>query len=111
MTAFLGVILAKRYTNPSADVISVLAGLDEVDNVFLDFANSVERVIRAGKSCKYRVSMNRGTIFTVCSRSPHKSYRCRSFFDIRSISDESCDLLYPSRSFPCFDEGNITIFS
>ncbi|KAL8964788.1 MAG: hypothetical protein Q9197_006804, partial [Variospora fuerteventurae] len=41
-------VLAKRYTNPSSEIITLLAGLDEVDDIFLDFANAVENVIRTG---------------------------------------------------------------
>ena len=52
MTVFLAGILAKKYTNPSADIITVLAGLDEVDAVFSDFANAIETTIRVGRSCK-----------------------------------------------------------
>ncbi|KAL8793571.1 MAG: hypothetical protein Q9195_003834 [Heterodermia aff. obscurata] len=47
-------VLAKRYTNPSADIISVLAGLDEVDAVFLDFANALEGILRQGRSFEVR---------------------------------------------------------
>lgn len=50
LTVFLDIVLAKRYTNPSSEIITVLAGLDEVDDVFLDFANAVEVVIRTGRS-------------------------------------------------------------
>ncbi|KAL9576003.1 MAG: hypothetical protein Q9212_007477, partial [Teloschistes hypoglaucus] len=50
LTVFLGVVLAKRYTNPSSEIITVLAGLDEVDVVFLDFANGVENIVRSGGS-------------------------------------------------------------
>lgn len=42
--------MTKRYTNPSADIISVVAGLDEVDSVFSDFANAIEISIRTSKS-------------------------------------------------------------
>ncbi|KAI4136415.1 MAG: hypothetical protein L6R39_007797 [Caloplaca ligustica] len=48
LTVFLDVVLAKRYTNPNSDIITVLAGLDEVDDVFLDFAHAIENVIRNG---------------------------------------------------------------
>ncbi|KAI4135251.1 MAG: hypothetical protein LQ341_005904, partial [Variospora aurantia] len=48
LTVFLDTVLAKRYTNPSSEIITVLAGLDEVDGIFLDFANAVENVIRTG---------------------------------------------------------------
>lgn len=52
MTVFLGVILTKRYTNPSSDIITVLAGLDDVDAVFFDFANAIESIVRNGSSRK-----------------------------------------------------------
>ena len=50
LTVFLGVVLAKRYTNPSSEIITVLAGLDDVDDVFLEFANAIETLIRADQS-------------------------------------------------------------
>ena len=50
LTVFLGVVLAKRYSTPSADIITVLAGLDEVDFVFNDFANAIESLIRSGRT-------------------------------------------------------------
>ncbi|KAL8980932.1 MAG: hypothetical protein Q9177_005735, partial [Variospora cf. flavescens] len=43
---FLNTVLAKRYTNPSSEIITVLAGLDEVDDIFLDFANAIENYIQ-----------------------------------------------------------------
>ena len=52
LTVFLGVILTKRYTNPSADIITALSGLDEVDAVFFEFANAIEGIIRTGGSRK-----------------------------------------------------------
>ena len=54
LTVFLGVVLAKRYTNPSSDTITVIAGLDEVDAVFSDFANAIEHCIRTGRSAEIR---------------------------------------------------------
>ncbi|MCJ1444589.1 MAG: hypothetical protein MMC23_005091 [Stictis urceolatum] len=54
LTVFLAGILAKKYTNPSADIITVLAGLDEVDAVFSDFANAIETTIRVGRSLDVR---------------------------------------------------------
>ncbi|MCJ1421012.1 hypothetical protein MMC32_007374 [Xylographa parallela] len=50
LTVFLAGVLSKRYTNPSSDIITVLAGLDEVDAVFSDFANAIETTIRAGRT-------------------------------------------------------------
>ncbi|MCJ1381536.1 hypothetical protein MMC17_004647 [Xylographa soralifera] len=54
LTVFLAGVLSKRYTNPSSDIITVLAGLDEVDAVFSDFANAIETIIRTGRTKRVR---------------------------------------------------------
>lgn len=43
-------MLAKKYMNPSSDIINVLAGLDHVDTVFSDFAGALDGIIRNGRS-------------------------------------------------------------
>lgn len=47
---FLAAVLSKKYTNPSSDIITVLAGLDHIDAVFTDFVGSLDSIIRNGKS-------------------------------------------------------------
>lgn len=42
-------MLAKKYTNPSSDIIELLAGLDHIDNVFAEFVNALESLIRNGR--------------------------------------------------------------
>lgn len=59
LTVFLGIVLAKRYTNPSSEIITLLAGLDEVDPVFLNFANAIENVIRSGESGTFLVQSSK----------------------------------------------------
>ncbi|KAI9681358.1 MAG: hypothetical protein M1817_002641 [Caeruleum heppii] len=54
LTAFLGEVLAKRYTNPSSDAINVIAGLEDVDAVFTDFVNSLDGIIRNGRTLDVR---------------------------------------------------------
>lgn len=54
LTVFLGITLAKKYTNPSSDTITVIAGLDQVDSVFSDFANAIEYCVRTGRSLAIR---------------------------------------------------------
>ena len=39
-------------------MIIVLAGLDEVDSVFADFANAIETLIRTGRSSKLVLGNN-----------------------------------------------------
>ncbi|KAJ5942504.1 hypothetical protein N7516_002672 [Penicillium verrucosum] len=55
LTVFLTSILSKKYTNPSSDVITVLAGLDEVDHVISDFVAVLDRTIRNGSSFDVRL--------------------------------------------------------
>jgi len=51
LTVFLGAVLVKRFTSPSSDIITVLAGLGQVDTVFFDFASMIEHTLRTGRSC------------------------------------------------------------
>jgi len=51
-------ILSKKYTNPSSDVITVLAGLDEVDRVISDFVAVLDGTIRSGSSSKCQFQQN-----------------------------------------------------
>jgi hypothetical protein len=46
LTVFLTSILSKKYTNPSSDVITVLAGLDEVDHVISEFVAVLDGIVR-----------------------------------------------------------------
>ena len=46
-------ILSKKYTNPSSDVITVLAGLDEVDRVISDFVAVLDGIVRNGASREF----------------------------------------------------------
>ncbi|KAJ5589820.1 hypothetical protein N7450_003792 [Penicillium hetheringtonii] len=54
LSIFLTSILSKKYTNPSSDVITVLAGLDEVDRVISDFVAVLDGTIRSGSSIEVR---------------------------------------------------------
>src|SRR6201994_2318128 len=51
LTIFLGSVLSKKYTNPSSDIITVLAGLHDADVVFSDLIGTIDNVIRNGRSC------------------------------------------------------------
>lgn len=50
LTAFLGGVLAKKYPNPSSDVIAILAGLDQVDRVVSDLVSGIDDLARNGSS-------------------------------------------------------------
>ncbi|KAI1004778.1 hypothetical protein K3495_g3439 [Podosphaera aphanis] len=53
-TAFLAAVLAKKFTNPSSDIINVLAGFDQVDAVMTDFVAALETIIKAGRTLDLR---------------------------------------------------------
>ncbi|KAL1849199.1 hypothetical protein Plec18167_009591 [Paecilomyces lecythidis] len=55
LTTFLGSVLSKKYTNPSSDVITVLAGLDQVDQVMTEFVAVLDTTIRSGSSFDLRL--------------------------------------------------------
>ncbi|KAK4167486.1 hypothetical protein QBC43DRAFT_311959 [Cladorrhinum sp. PSN259] len=49
LSTFMIAVLAKKYTNPSSDIIEVLAGLDHVDTVLTEFVAVLEQYIRNGR--------------------------------------------------------------
>ncbi|KAI4719608.1 DUF1741-domain-containing protein [Aureobasidium sp. EXF-10727] len=52
LTVFLTKVFSKRYTNPSSDIIEVLAGLDNVDTVFNDLVMVLDTTISSGKTVR-----------------------------------------------------------
>ncbi|RMZ81155.1 hypothetical protein DV737_g2694, partial [Chaetothyriales sp. CBS 132003] len=54
LTAFLSAVFSKRYTNPSTDVIEVLAGLDSIDKLVSDLVNGLEAIIRQSSNLEFR---------------------------------------------------------
>ncbi|KAB8072889.1 DUF1741-domain-containing protein [Aspergillus leporis] len=55
LAVFLACLLKKKYTNPSSDVITVLAGLDNVDQVISHFVAVLDGIIRNGSSFDLRI--------------------------------------------------------
>ncbi|OAL51156.1 DUF1741-domain-containing protein [Pyrenochaeta sp. DS3sAY3a] len=62
LTAFLDAALTKKYTNPSSDIISVLAGLHDADAVMTDFIATLDTVIRNGRNIPLRLKAVRATL-------------------------------------------------
>ncbi|KAL4909058.1 hypothetical protein BDW74DRAFT_145892 [Aspergillus multicolor] len=62
LTVFLACILKKKYTNPSSDVITVLAGLDRVDQVISNFVAVLDSIIRSGSNNDIRFKAIRTAI-------------------------------------------------
>ncbi|KAF2732028.1 DUF1741-domain-containing protein [Polyplosphaeria fusca] len=54
LTVFLDTALSKKYTNPSSDILSVLAGLHDADAVLSDFVATLDTVIRNGRDLNVR---------------------------------------------------------
>ncbi|KAI0025897.1 DUF1741-domain-containing protein [Xylariomycetidae sp. FL0641] len=54
LTAFFSTALPKKYTNPSSDIIAILAGLDQIDAVFTDFVGALDGIIRTGHTLEIR---------------------------------------------------------
>ncbi|KAL1631763.1 hypothetical protein SLS56_004282 [Neofusicoccum ribis] len=50
LTVFLGAVLSKKYTNPSSDILSVLAGLDDADAVLSELVAALDNIIRSGRN-------------------------------------------------------------
>ncbi|KAF2766553.1 DUF1741-domain-containing protein [Teratosphaeria nubilosa] len=65
LTVFLAVVLAKKFTNPSSDIIEVLAGLDDVDAVFNDLVAVLDHAIKDGRDLPYRQKATRTAIAVV----------------------------------------------
>ncbi|KAL1958134.1 hypothetical protein VTO42DRAFT_4989 [Malbranchea cinnamomea] len=55
LTILLGSVLAKKYTNPTSDVIVALAGLEEVDQVVSGLVTVLDGVIRNGQTTEIRL--------------------------------------------------------
>lgn len=61
LSIFLSAVLSKKYTNPSSDIITVLAGLDHIDAIFTEFVGSLDYIIRNSKSSECRPRRSSGT--------------------------------------------------
>ncbi|EOD48884.1 hypothetical protein GTA08_BOTSDO07757 [Neofusicoccum parvum] len=57
LTVFLGAVLSKKYTNPSSDILSVLAGLDDADAVLSELVAALDNIIRSGRNRAYTTGL------------------------------------------------------
>ncbi|KAL8303163.1 hypothetical protein RB600_006868 [Gaeumannomyces tritici] len=49
LSTFFTAVVGKKFTNPTSDIIDVIAGLDQIDQGFTDFVSALEGLIRNGK--------------------------------------------------------------
>jgi hypothetical protein len=54
LAGFLSAVFTKKYTNPSTDVIQVLAGLDVIDRRVSELVNGLEAIIRQSNNLGFR---------------------------------------------------------
>ncbi|OAA33702.1 hypothetical protein AAL_01167 [Moelleriella libera RCEF 2490] len=54
LTIFFSCLLSKRYPHPSSDIISIVAGLDQIDAVFTNFVSVLDTIVRSGRSLAVR---------------------------------------------------------
>ncbi|KAF2708449.1 DUF1741-domain-containing protein [Pleomassaria siparia CBS 279.74] len=62
LTVFLEAALSKKYTNPSSDILSILAGLHDADAVMSDFVATLDTVIRNGRNLALRLKAVRTSL-------------------------------------------------
>ncbi|KAL6703315.1 hypothetical protein ACN47E_010022 [Coniothyrium glycines] len=67
LTVFLDAALSKKYTNPSSDIISVLAGLHQADAVMTDFVATLDAAIRSGRTLSLRRKAVRAALSTTAA--------------------------------------------
>ena len=84
----------------------MLAGLDEVDAVFFEFANAIESTIRTGRSGRcFRLNEYLLGMLRFSSGDSQQGHRCCSIIDLRCISNKPRIILCPPGFVSCFDEG------
>jgi hypothetical protein len=106
LTAFLSAVLNKKYTNPSADVIEVLAGLDDVDKLITELVSGLDRLIRAGSTCQLQsLVFSSSFILMMHSRTSEKGHWNCPVLDLKYLSNWASDLSHSSRSLSCNRQG------
>jgi hypothetical protein len=111
LTAFLSAVLNKKYTNPSADVIEVLAGLDDVDKLITELVSGLDKLIRAGSTCQLlSLIFSSPFILMMHSRTSEKGHWNCSVLDLEYLPDWASDLSHSSRSLSCNCQGKIELY-
>ncbi|KAL3479864.1 hypothetical protein BJX99DRAFT_53262 [Aspergillus californicus] len=96
LTVFLACVLKKKYTNPSSDVITVLAGLDRVDQVISDFVAVLDNIIRSGSTNDIRFKAIRTAI--AMTSGAYKTSLV-SYFTHRDLFPSIMKLVHESESY------------
>lgn len=75
MATFLDAVLSKRYQSPSADIIELLAGLDNVDVVFQGLVGALEQAINYGRTSEIFMDSIMIDMFTDISKLRYETRR------------------------------------
>ncbi|QSL65581.1 hypothetical protein MERGE_002894 [Pneumocystis wakefieldiae] len=66
LNVFLRMIFQKKYNNFTSDVVHIISGLDNIDNIFMDFIISLETLIQKETSVILRTKALSLSLCTVC---------------------------------------------
>ena len=105
LTVFFAVTLAKKYTNPSSDIIEVLAGLDSVDAVFAELVTTLDQTIKDGRTGKSNFLAVNTLRLTIRSWNPAKGCADNHCSRFRRIPDGAGVVFYQSRLLSSAHEG------
>jgi hypothetical protein len=105
LTAFLGGVLSKKYTNPSSDAIAILAGLDEVDKRVSDLVNGLDDLARNGSSSQSTRSCEEARLIFSSPASKESNRDCTGT-DSGSVSNRIDVLSHTPGSLSSADEGS-----
>lgn len=108
---FFAVVLAKKYLNPSSDIIEVLAGLDNVDAVFNSLVDTLDVVMKDGRTgMRFSRAIVAQHLLTLSSRSPTKGSSNCDRRRFRGLSDGTRLILPAPRLLSRADEGTREIW-
>lgn len=62
MTLFLVSVTTKQHSSPSSDIITLVAGIENVDTVFSNFVRVIEYTIRSGSYLPLRLKAVRAAL-------------------------------------------------
>ncbi|KAK9479256.1 hypothetical protein V1514DRAFT_292216 [Lipomyces japonicus] len=89
LTVLIREVLAKQST--SSEVITILVGIDKVDQVYLEYVSALEAIMRNGVTTELRITALRSTLSAVCC-----SYKTSliNFFMQRDLFPALVQILY-----------------
>jgi hypothetical protein len=106
LTVFFSVVLTKRFTSPSSDIIEVTSGLDNVDAVYLDLTATLESTIKNGRDGTFHDPSTERFCTNNISLHETESHQSRNCCCRRWLSNSTCFIFCPPRPVSSAYEGN-----